>query len=32
MIDTTTKNFIIWSDGKSETNIQILLDETNETL
>lgn len=32
MIDTTKKNFIIWNDGNNNTNIQVLLDETNETL
>lgn len=32
MIDTTKKNFIIWNDGNNNTNIQVLLDEANETL
>lgn len=32
MTDTTTKNFIIWSNADNNTNIQILLDESNETL
>ena len=32
MIDTTKKNFIIWNDGNNNTNIQVLLDEADETL